>query len=229
VSVCRNNATVAQTAAEQLRTIREELADPVAEEFHRAHERYEAVCKEIEDLGLAEAVWKWRERREKEWQNILEVQVPELPYCGLNTLPRWQAAARDAHASVDQDERALAQRRAEMVLNKYLARELDKGWQVRRRWKLHAFIARKPSFWKDWVLEVGVDPSGKVNSTKVRTGEPTMSANTNFLTSVGVVTVNTEIDHTLSFTPCKYCWGDEDQEGCKERCGGTTGELELFP
>jgi tetratricopeptide (TPR) repeat protein len=124
--ILSRDGSVAQTAAEQLRTIREELADPIAEEVRRAHARYEAVCKEIEDLGLAEAVWKWRERRDKQWQNVVQVQLPKLAYYGLNT----QASARNVQAGVDQDERELAERRAEMVLEQYLLREMAQGWHI---------------------------------------------------------------------------------------------------
>ena len=44
--ILSRDATVAETAAEQLRAIREELADTIAEEFRQAHARYEALCKE---------------------------------------------------------------------------------------------------------------------------------------------------------------------------------------
>ena len=52
----------------------------------------------------------------KQWQNILQGESPELAYYGLNILAKWQANARKALAVVDQDERALAERRAELVL-----------------------------------------------------------------------------------------------------------------
>jgi tetratricopeptide (TPR) repeat protein len=110
--ILSRDATVAETAAEQLRAI-QETANSIAAEVHEAHARYEGICKEIEGLGLAEAVWKWRERREREWQNILQM-LPKLPYWGLNALSRAQGSAR---AAVDQDERALVERRAELVLN----------------------------------------------------------------------------------------------------------------
>jgi hypothetical protein len=168
--ILSRDATVAETASEQLRAI-QEIADPVAAEFRRAHARYMAVCKEIEDLGLAGAVWKWRERRDKVWQSVLR-QLPELPYYGLDPLTRAQANARKALAVVDEDERALAERRPEEVLNEYLAREFDKGWWVVKRWKLHAAVgkATKSLWWgeRTEVREVGLDPSGKVISTKVR-------------------------------------------------------------
>jgi tetratricopeptide (TPR) repeat protein len=168
--ILSRDATVAETASEQLRAI-QEIADPVAAEFRRAHARYMAVCKEIEDLGLAGAVWKWRERRDKVWQSVLR-QLSELPYYGLDPLVRAQANARKALAVVDEDERALAERRAEEVLNEHLAREFDKGWWVVKRWKLHAAVgkATKSLWWGEsyGVREVGLDPSGKIISTKVR-------------------------------------------------------------
>jgi|SRR5215208_394746 len=146
--ILSRDATVAQTAAEQLRAI-QEVVEPSAAEVHRAHTRYEALCKEIEDLGLAEKVWKWRERRDEQWQKDLQtMQSPKWVYCGLNALPRWQAIARKAHAFADKQERALVERRAEEVLSKYLARNFDKGWWVVKRWKLHAALGmRTKSLW----------------------------------------------------------------------------------
>jgi hypothetical protein len=168
--ILSRDATVAETAAEQLRAIRA-VADPAAAEFRRAHARYQALRKEIEDSGLAEKVWKWRERRDKEWQNVLQ-QLPDLPYYGLHIRADVQANARKALAVVDEDERALPERRAEEVLNEHLAREFDKGWWVVKRWKLHAAVgkATKSLWWGEsyGVREVGLDPSGKVISTKVR-------------------------------------------------------------
>jgi hypothetical protein len=54
------------------------------------------------------------------------VQLPKLAYYGLNT----QASARNVQAGVDQDERELAERRAEMVLEQYLLREMAQGWHI---------------------------------------------------------------------------------------------------
>lgn len=226
--ILSRDATVAETAAEQLRAIRE-VADSIAAEVHQAHARYRALCKEIEDLGLAEAVWKWRERRDKEWQNILQGESPELAYYGLNTLPRWQAAARNAHAFVDQDERALVERRAEMVLNDALAREVDKGWMVVRREKLRAAMHKFPKWWWEWqgeakVREVGLDPSGKVISTRVHRERNRGSKEWEFHTSVGVLPLR-ELDSYGSphYQPCQYCWCHESENQCN------AGELVLFP
>ena len=247
--ILSRDATVAETAAEQLRAIKEEVADPIAEEVRRAHARYEALCKEIEDLGLAEAVWKWRERREKEWQNILQVQVPKLAYWGLNALPSAQAYARNVHAVVDQDERALVERRAELVLNRALARQVDKGWVVKSRWKLHAFIAN----WSRWRggaqgREVSLDPSGKVISTEVRVSDETLLPGGfplyHFPTSVGVERLGSGFIGGTSGTrysgtpysdfsqkdriPCKYCYIHVPE--WEPQCSNcNAGELVLFP
>jgi hypothetical protein len=231
--ILSRDATVTQAAAEQLRAIQEEVADPIAAEFHRAHARYEALCKEIEDLGLADAVWKWRGRRDKEWQNVLQVELPKLAYYGLNALPRWQDNARNAHAVVDQDERALAERRAELVFNRALAREVAAGWMVKGRWKLHAFLAKAQGKMSHFLMgggpkgeEVRLDPSGKVISTKVPCR---VEAGLHFQTSVGDKLVNSYHLDSSKYKPCEYCWRDKQTTGRCEDCNGAAGELELFP
>ena len=106
-----------------------------------------------------------------------------------------------------------------MALNKYLAREAYKGWVV-RRWKLHAVIG-KGTKWNEWwhnwptnVYEVSLGPSGKVISNRV--SDP-----------IGLSFV--DVDQSY-YRPCKYCRCREDWSGnCEARCGGTTGELVLFP
>jgi tetratricopeptide (TPR) repeat protein len=226
--ILSHDATVAETAVEQLRAIQEE-AEPIAADFRQAHERYKAVCKEIEDLGLAEAVWKWRDRRDREWQNILQEELPKLPYSGLNTLPSWQAAARNAHASVDQDERALAERRDEMVLNRALAREIDKGWIVKERWKLHAALLKIPTGLQ-WgapkLRQVTLDRSGKVISTKVPGTWRRDIVAMEFHTPMGdVITQRRDEDYSFSGS-CKYCYLNCSGDVC-ENC--YRGELEMFP
>jgi hypothetical protein len=237
---------VADTAAEQLRAIRE-VADPIAREIRRAHARYRALCKEIEDLGLAEAVWKWRERRDEQFQIVLQ-QLHELPYYSLNTLTRVQANPRVVHTFVDEDERALAGRRAELVLNEYLAREVNAGWVVLRRAKLRAAIATITKTWrgrnKYHVREVGLDPSGKVVSTIVGTASPRGVNYSDFSTSVDEWPVSTTelppwhgwrldedgfaTESEYKYNPCEYCWcheniDDRPDHPCQK------GELELFP
>jgi hypothetical protein len=233
--ILSRDATVVEAAAEQLRAIKEQMADPTAAEVRRAHARYEALCKEIEDLGLAEAVWKWRERRDKWWQDILQVDVPKLAYRGLNALPRAQTFARDVHAAVDGDERALAGRRTELVLNEYLAREVAKGWMVKGRWKLHALIAKHQGAWSHFLWgggpkgeEVRLDPSGKVISTKVPCRVEAY-VGLHFQTSVGDKLVNSYLLDSSEYGPCEYCWSDKETTDRCEDCNGAAGELELFP
>lgn len=241
--ILSRDAAVSETAAEQLRAI-QELADTITAEVSRAHARYQALCKEIEDLGLAEtvwqekerralgllglaeAVWQWRERRDEEWQDVLE-SLPHLPYCGLNTFPELQAAASEEHAVCDHDEQALVERRAEMVLNDALAREVNAGWMVVRRGKLCAAIHKIPTRW-EWgaakVRKVGLDPSGKVISTKARSEWNRELERWEFHTPVGVVEAFEAGTADRSYyRPCKYCLADESNDHCQK------GELELFP
>jgi len=239
--ILSRDATVAQTAAEQLRAI-QEVADSIAAQVHQAHARYKALCREIEALGLAEAVWKWRERREKWWQNILQVEVPKVAYWGLNRLPRAQAFAREVLAFVDQDERALAERRAELVLNEYLAREFDKGWTVPRRWKLHAMIGKSTKNWRGRnkydVREVGLDPSGKIISTKARDVKEGYTLFFRVRTPVNSTheihdIIDADIDYFAGArAACKYCWSQQHENPCNapsEKNPCNAGELELFP
>jgi hypothetical protein len=228
--ILSRDATVVETAAEQLRAIQEE-ADSIAAEFRQAHARYEAVCKEIEDLGLAEAVWKWRKTRDEQWQRTLQGYVPRLYYYGLNRFPKARANAGLAHAAVDRDEQALAERRAELVLNDALRREFPKRWLVFHRWKLHALIVKVAGWGNTNGREVRLDPGGKVISTNVRSKVGTLGEGGRFYeTSGGTRFVAGGYSEALSeYTTCQYCGSNlkEYRVDCSN-CFGTHGELELL-
>lgn len=218
--ILSRDATVAKTTAEQLRAIKE-MADSIAAEFHRVHARYEALCKEIENQGLAGAVWQWRKRHDEERQNVLE-RLPELPYCGLNILPEWQAAARNSHAVCDYDEQALTERRAEMALNAALARNVTKGGMVVRRWKLHAALGWRDNYFGDKLYEVHLGPKGKLEWTKIRAHKNKAQRRREWQTPAGLVT-EYELEDWKDFHPCPYCFAHEETDQCQK------GELELFP
>lgn len=103
------------------------------------------------------------------------------------------------------DERSWAERRNEQVLNDALAREVNKGGQVIRRWRLHAVIHRWGWFDRKF-RNVSIAPSSKVTSTKWSILKHT----------------STIVPAKTNYRPCKYCWCHESNDQCQK------GELDLF-